>query len=194
MRAKQAVEYNIVFHPIRRTDVEPWRGAAFACYAENKCCLEFNAILTQRVVQQAAPANTQRAFSPKAFVDSNEKTVRAKEKYVGGSSREPPATSRVGIIHDERNKGGVLQQTEAAPLQRCAHPFMAPLYLSLFTFHFSPFTSEQDKPRLAPGVLRDPAPQPLPLHSIRSCGLIKPDRHELVCFFGTAHSRPDRPS
>ncbi|MFZ0504723.1 MAG: hypothetical protein WAM44_13485, partial [Chthoniobacterales bacterium] len=58
-----------------------------------------------------------------------------------GRSREPPAASRVGIIHDERNMRGVLQQAEAAPLQRCLRPFMAPLFtfhLSLFTFHTRP--------------------------------------------------------
>lgn len=76
-----------------------------------------NAILTHLAVQQAAPAN-----NPARLFASNDETVRAKEKYVRGHSREPPAASRVGIMHDERYKRGVLQQAEAAPFQRRARP------------------------------------------------------------------------
>ena len=112
----------------------------------------FNAILTQLVVQQAAPANNPARFFAKAF-DSNNETVRAKETYVRGRSREPPATSRVGIIHDARNKRGVLQQAEAAPLQRCARPLMPVFHLSLFTFHVRPNTALS-----TPGAPADPEP------------------------------------
>jgi hypothetical protein len=67
MRTKQAVEYHIVFHPIRRMGVEPGGEPLWRVMIGTNVAWNFNAILTQLVVQQAAPANNPARFFAKSF-------------------------------------------------------------------------------------------------------------------------------
>jgi hypothetical protein len=158
MRAKQGVGYHIVFHPIRRTRLEPGREPLLGVMKG----INVTGILTRSWPTSRSgrrlPRITQRAFFPKALDDSNDATVRPKETYVRGRSREPLGASRVAIIHDKRNKRGVSQQPKAAPLQRGHRPFTA--LLLPFTFHLSRLnrTRSPDEILLTPGVLLDLAP------------------------------------
>ena len=146
-----------------------------------------NAILTHLAVQQAAPANNPARFFAKSFRLQRRNGSRPR-RNMSGVVPGSPLLPHESASYTMRGISGASCNRQKRLPSRDAHTLSWP------RFYLSPFTSEQDKIPLAPGVLPDPAPQPLPLHSIRSCGLIKPDRHELVCFFGTAHSRPDRPS
>jgi hypothetical protein len=67
MRTKQAVEYHIVFHPIRRTDAEPGGEPLFRVMTRINVAWDIDVILARLAVQQAAPANNPARFFAKSF-------------------------------------------------------------------------------------------------------------------------------